>query len=115
MATKLSVGPLSQKAGLDMRSTNRIRQHLDQHPDQHPFQHSLLHPFQHPQATQMALVRQHLVSVEARTGMDPHVVNQGAVAGMKVNGIVSASHQQVTTCVEPSKLSSWQSKGRMST
>merc|ERR1712012_831482 len=82
----------------DMRFIDRIRQQPDQHQDQHP------------QATHMALVQRHLVSVEARTGMDPHVVNQGAVAGMKVNGIVSASHQQATTCVEPSKLSSWQSK-----
>jgi hypothetical protein len=32
--------------------------------------------------------------------MDPHVANQGANAGMKVNGIVSASHQPATTCVE---------------
>lgn len=119
MATQLSVGPVSQKAGGDMRFINRIRQHPGQHPgqhlDQHPDQHPYQHPDQHPQPTHMALVRQHLVSVEARTGMDSHVVNQGAVAGMKVNGIVSASHQQVTTCVEPSKLSSWQSKGRMST
>jgi len=47
--------------------------------------------------------------------MDPHAVNQGAVAGMKVNGIVSASHRLATTCVELSKLSSFQSKARMST
>lgn len=55
--------------------------------------------------------------MEARTGMDPHVANQGANAGMKVNGIVSASHQPATTCVELlSKLSlALQSKARMST
>jgi hypothetical protein len=34
---------------------------------------------------------------------------------MKVNGIVSASHRLATTCVEVSKLSSFQRKARMST
>jgi len=49
---------------------------------------------------QMALVRQHLANVEARTGMVQHVANQGAIAGAKVNGIASAHHQPAATGVE---------------
>merc|ERR1711994_135008 len=61
-------------------------------------------------AKAMTLARRHSASVGANIGMDPHVANQGAIAGTKANGTVSASRQPATTCVEA--LSSLQSKSR---
>jgi len=69
-----------------------------------------LQPRMVAKAARMALARRHSGSVEAKIGMDPHVANQGASAGTKANGTVSASRQLATTCVEA--LSSLQSKSR---
>merc|ERR1719215_2555298 len=49
-----------------------------------------------------AAVPAHLLSanVEAGTGRDLLVANQDVIAGMKVIGTASASHQQATMCVQ---------------